>query len=85
MTNTPHLVWKRLAPRDCLGTVGHLSESFRTATWLKNIVLKALDYPLAFLGKGAWLKSIIPKERLTIPDYFLNHLVWIHLVVLATN
>ena len=39
---------RSLILRDRLGTLGDLSESFGTATWLKNIVLKALDYPLAF-------------------------------------
>ena len=43
---------RSLILRDRLGTLGDLSESFGTATWLTNIVLKALDYPLAFLGKG---------------------------------
>jgi hypothetical protein len=50
-----------------------ISKSFGTTTWLKNIVLKALDYPLAFLRKGTWLKSVVVKERLTIPDYLLDH------------
>jgi hypothetical protein len=39
------------------------------------MVLKALGYLLTFLGKGTWLKSIVLKERLTIPDYLLDHLV----------
>ena len=78
-------IWKCLVLRDHLGTLGGHSESFGTATWLKNIVRKALDYPLAFLGKGTWLKSIVLKERLTIPDYLLRHPVWIHLVVPTAN
>jgi hypothetical protein len=49
------------------------TESFRTATWLKNIVLKALGYLLAFLRKGTWLKSVVLEERLTVPDYLLHH------------
>ena len=49
------------------------------------MVLKALGYLLAFLGKGTWLKSVVLKERLTIPDYLLHHPVWIHLVVPTTN
>jgi hypothetical protein len=57
-------IWKSLVLRDRLGTRGDLSESFGTATRLKYIVLKALDYPLAFLGKGTWLKSVVLKERL---------------------
>jgi hypothetical protein len=62
-----------------------ISESFRTATWLKNIVLKALGYLLAFLRKGTWLKSVVLEERLTVPDYLLDHPVWIHLVVPTAN
>jgi hypothetical protein len=61
-----------LVLRDRLGTLGDLSESFGTATWLK-IVRKALGYPLAFLGKGTWLKSVALKERLAIPDYCLHY------------
>jgi hypothetical protein len=38
--------------RDHLGNLGNLLGSFGTATWLKSIVLKALDYLLAFLGEG---------------------------------
>ena len=60
-------------------------ESFGTATWLKNIVLGAFDYLLVFLGKGAWLKNIVLKKRLIIPDYLLDHLVWVYLIVLTTN
>jgi hypothetical protein len=60
-----------------LGTLGDLSESFGTATWLKNIVRRALEYPLALLGKGTRLKSVVLKEYLTIPDYLLNYPVWI--------
>jgi hypothetical protein len=60
-------------------------ESFGTATWLKNMVLKALGYLLTFLGKGTWLKSVVLKERLTIPDYLLDHPVRIHLVVPTAN
>ena len=63
-----------LVLRDRLGTLGDLSESFRTATWLKNIVLKALGYLLAFLRKGTWLKSVVLEERLTVPDYLLERL-----------
>jgi hypothetical protein len=48
------------------------SESFGTATWLENIVLKTLGYPLAFLGK-TWLKSVVLKERLTVPEYLLYY------------
>jgi hypothetical protein len=66
-------IWKTLVLRDRLGTLGDLSESFGTATWLKNIILKALDYPLAFLGKGTWLKSIVLKGCLTIPEYLLDY------------
>jgi hypothetical protein len=73
-----------LVLRDRLGTLGDLSESFGTATWLK-IIRKALGYPLAFLGKGTWLKSVALKERLAIPDYRLHYPVWIHLVVPTTN
>jgi hypothetical protein len=47
--------------------------------------LEALDLPLALLGKGTWLKSIVLKERLKILDYLLHHPVWIHLVVPITN
>jgi hypothetical protein len=73
--------------RDRLGTLGDLSKSFGTATWLKNIVRRALDYPLALLGKGARLKSVVIKEHehLTIPDYLLGYSVWIHLVVPTAN
>jgi hypothetical protein len=78
-------IWKYLILRDYLGTLGSYSESFGTATWLKNIIRKALDYPLAFLGKGTWLKSIFLKERLIIPDYLLYYPVWIYLVILTTN
>ena len=66
-------IWKCLVLRDRLGTLGDHSESFGTAAWLKDIVRKALDSPLAFLGKGTWLKSVVLKERLTIPDYLLHH------------
>jgi len=76
---------RSLILRDRLGTLGDLSKSFRTATWLKNIVLKALDYPLALLGKRTWLKSVVLKEHLTIPDYLLGYSVWIHLVVPTAN
>ena len=78
-------IWKSLVLRDRLRTRGHISESFGTTTWLKNIVLKALDDPLAFLGKGAWLKSVVLEERLTVPNYLLDHPVWIHLVVPTAN
>jgi hypothetical protein len=74
-------IWKRLAR---LGTLGYLPKSLGTAAWLKNIVLKALDY-LTSLGKGTWLKSVVLKECLTIPDYLLDHPVWIHLVVPTAN
>ena len=47
-------------PKEARLTLGDLSESFGTTTWLENIVRKALDYPLAFLGKRAWLKSVPP-------------------------
>jgi hypothetical protein len=50
-----------------------ISEPFRTATWLENIALTALGSLLAFLGRGVWPKSVVLKERLTIPDYLLNH------------
>jgi hypothetical protein len=76
---------RSLTLRDRLGTLGDLSKSFGTATWLKNIVRKALDYPLALLGKGTWLKSVVLKEYLTIPDYLLGYSVWIHLVVPTAN
>jgi len=66
-------IWKSLVLRDRLGTPGDLFESFGTATWLENIVLKILGYPLTFLGKGTWLKSVLLKERLTIPEYLLHH------------
>jgi hypothetical protein len=49
------------------------------------MVLKALGYLLAFLRKETWLKSIVLKERLTIPDYLLDHPVWIDLVVPTAN
>jgi hypothetical protein len=68
---------RSLTLRDRLGTLGDLSKSFGTATWLKNIVRKALDYPLALLGKGTWLKSVVLKEHLTIPDYLFSYLVWV--------
>jgi hypothetical protein len=67
-------IWKSLVLRVRLGTLGDLSESFGTTTWLK-IIRKALGYPLAFLGKGTWLKNVVLKERLTIPNYLLNYLV----------
>jgi hypothetical protein len=76
---------RSLILRDRLGTLGDLSESFGTATWLKNIVRRALDYPLALLGKGTRLKSVVLKEHLTIPDYLLGYSVWIHLVVPTAN
>jgi hypothetical protein len=76
-------IWKSLVLRVRLGTLGD-PESFGTATWPK-IVRKALGYPLAFLGKGTWLKSTVLKERLTIPDCLLRHPVWIHLVVPTAN
>jgi hypothetical protein len=66
-------IWKSLILRDGLRTLSDLSKSFGNATWLKNIILKALDYPLTFLGKGTWLKGVVLKERLTIPDYLLHH------------
>ena len=66
-------IWKSLVLRDHLGTLGYLVESFGTATWLKNIVPKALGYLLTFLGKGTWLKSVVLDERLIVPDYLLNH------------
>jgi hypothetical protein len=72
-------------PRVHLGTLGYPLKSFRAATWLKNMVLKSLDYLLALLGNGAWLKSAVFEERLTIPDYLPNHPVWIHLVVPTAN
>jgi hypothetical protein len=68
------IIWKSLVLRVRLGTLGDLSESFRTATWLK-IIRKALGYPLVFLGKGTWPKSVVLKERLIIPDYLLYYLV----------
>ena len=55
-------------------------QPFGTATWPK-----ALDHLLAFLRNGMWLKSVLLKERLTIPDYLHNHPVWIHLVVPTAN
>jgi hypothetical protein len=76
---------RSLILRDRLGTHGDLSKSFGTATWLKTIVRKALDYPLALLGKGTRLKSVVLKEHLTIPDYLLGYSVWIHLVVPTAN
>ena len=78
-------IWKSLVLRVRLGTLGDLSESFRTTAWLKNIALTALGYLLTFLGEGTWLKSIVLKERLTIPDYLLHHPVWIHFVVPTAN
>ena len=66
-------IWKCLVLRDHLGTLGGHSESFGTATWLKNIVRRALDYPLTLLGKGTQLKSIVLKEHLIIPDYLLSY------------
>ena len=67
-------IWKSLVLRDGLGTLG-ISEPFGTTTRLKNIVPKALNYLLAFLGKGTWLESVVLKERLTTPNYLLDHLV----------
>ncbi len=55
-------IWKSFVLRDRLGTLGDLSESFGTATWLENIVLKPFGYPLTFLGEGTWLKSVVLKE-----------------------
>jgi hypothetical protein len=78
-------IWKTLVLRCHLRTLGYPPKSFGTATWLKNIAVKAPDYLLAFLGKGAWLKSVVLKERLTIPDHLLDHPVWIHLVVPTAN
>jgi hypothetical protein len=49
------------------------------------MVLKALGYLLTFLGKGTWLKSVVLKERLTIPDYLLDYPVRIHFVVPTAN
>jgi hypothetical protein len=66
-------IWKSLVLRDHLRTCGHISESFGAATWLKNIVLKALGYPLTLLGKGTWLKCVVLKECLTIPNNLLDH------------
>jgi len=66
---------RSLILRDRLGTLGDLSESFGTATWLKNIVRRALDYPLTLLGKGTRLKSVVLKEHLIIPDYLLGYSV----------
>jgi hypothetical protein len=62
-------IWKTLVLRSHLTTLGYLPESSGTAAWLKT-----LGY-LAFLGKGIWLKSMILKECLTIPDYTLDYLV----------
>jgi hypothetical protein len=76
---------RSLILRDRLGTLGDLSESFGTAIWLKNIARRALEYPLALLGKGTRLKSVVLKEYLTIPDYVLSYSVWIYLVVPTTN
>jgi hypothetical protein len=76
---------RSLILRDYLGTLGDLSKSFGTTTWLKNIVRRALEYPLTLLGKGTWLKSVVLKEYLIIPNYLLSYSVWIHLVVLTTN
>jgi WD40 repeat protein len=53
-------IWKSLVLRDGLGTLG-ISEPFGTTTRLKNIVPKALNYLLAFLGKGTWLESVRPQ------------------------
>ena len=79
------IIQKYLILRDYLGTLGSYSKSFRTMTQLKNIIRKALDYPLIFLRKGTQLKSIVLKEYLIIPDYLLRYLVQIYLVVLTTN
>jgi hypothetical protein len=48
--------------------LGDLSESFGTATWLKNIVRRAFDYSLTLLREGTRLKSVVLKEHLIIPD-----------------
>jgi hypothetical protein len=72
-------------PRVHLGTLVYSPKSFGAATWLKNMVLKAFDYLLAFLGHGTWLESVVLKERLTISDYLSNHPVWIYLVIPTAN
>jgi hypothetical protein len=74
-------IWKSLVLRGRLGTLGNLFKSFGTVTWLADIIPKALAYPLTFLGKGTWLKSVVLKERLTIPNYLFYYPVWIHLIV----
>ena len=78
-------IWKSLVLRVRLGTLGDLSESFGTATWLKNIIRRALEYSLVLLEKGTRLKSIVLKKYLIIPDYLFSYLVWIHLIILTTN
>ena len=76
---------RSLILRDYLETLGDFSKSFRTITQLKNIIQRALNYPLILLRKGTQLKNIILKERLIIPNYLLYYLVQIYLVILPTN
>jgi hypothetical protein len=79
------MIWKSLVLKAHLGTLGYAPESFRTMTSLKNIVLKTFNDLLALFRKGAWLKSVVLKERLTIPNYLLRHPVWIHFVIPTAN
>lgn len=65
-------------------SLSHLPESFRTTVWLRDTALETLDR-LSFLRKAAWLKSALLEERLTILDYFLDHSVWIHLILPSTD
>ena len=67
-----------------LRTLSRPPESFRTATWLKSIVPKTLDYLPTFVRRTR-LKSIAFKERLTVPDHLLDYPVWIYLIFLTAN